>query len=57
MAGNFARKEVVKWFDCEVPDELPNADVVDARGFFVGNNPEDLSPQIDYLKEVLDGVV
>lgn len=57
VAGNFARKEVVKWFDCEVPAELPNADIVDARGFFVGNNPEDLSPQIDYLKEVLDGVV
>lgn len=57
VAGNFARKEVVKWFDCEVPGELPNADIVDARGFFVGNNPEDLSSQIGYLKEVLDGVV
>ena len=54
VAGNFARKEVVRWFDCEMPPELPNADFVDARGFFVGNHQFDIRRQLDYLKETLD---
>lgn len=54
VAGNFARKEVVKWFDCDIPNELPNADFVDARGFFVGNHQFDIRPQLDYLKKTLD---
>ena len=53
VAGNFARKEVVKWFDCEIPASLPNADYVDRRGFFVGNHQFDISDRIAYLKEVL----
>lgn len=53
VAGNFARKEVVKWFDCEIPASLPNADYVDRRGFFVGNHQFDISDKIAYLKDVL----
>ena len=53
VAGNFARKEVVKWFDCEVPDSLPNADYVDARGFFVGNHQFDIRDRLEYLHDVL----
>lgn len=55
-AGNFARKEVVKWFDCEIPASLPNADYVDRRGFFVGNHQFDISDRIAYLKDVLKEV-
>ena len=53
VAGNFARKEVIKWFDCEVPDSLPNADYVDAHGFFVGNHQFDIRDRLDYLHDVL----
>lgn len=56
VAGNFARKEVVKWFDCEIPEALPNADFVDRRGFFVGNHQFDIRDRIDYLKDVLEEV-
>ena len=56
VAGNFARKEVVKWFDCEIPASLPNADYVDQRGFFVGNHQFDISDRIAYLKDVLKEV-
>ena len=54
VAGNFARKEVVRWLDCEIPAALPNADFVDARGFFVGNHQFDIRAQLDYLRNVLD---
>ena len=53
VAGNFARKEVVKWFDCEIPTSLPGADYVDTHGFFVGNHHFDISDRIEYLREIL----
>ena len=53
VAGNFARKEVVKWFDCEMPASLPNADYVDQHGFFVGNHQFDIEDRLEYLAEVL----
>lgn len=53
VAGNFARKEVVKWFDCEIPASLPGADWVDAHGFFVGNHHFDMQDRIEYLASVL----
>lgn len=54
VAGNFARKEVVRWFDCEVPESLPNADFVDARGFFVGNHQFDIRDRLEYLRDILN---
>lgn len=53
VAGNFARKEVVKWFDYEIQGNLPNSDYVDKNGFFVGNHQFDIKDKLDYLKEVL----
>lgn len=53
VAGNFARKEVVKWFDYEIQGNLPNADFIDKFGFFVGNHQFDIKDKLDYLKEVL----
>lgn len=53
VAGNFARKEVVKWFDYEICGDLKNADFVDKNGFFVGNHQFDITDKLDYLKEVL----
>ena len=53
VAGNFARKEVVKWFDYEVQGNLSNADYIDKYGFFVGNHHFDIRDKLDYLKKVL----
>src|SRR6185312_1978296 len=38
VAGNFAKNEVVKWFDHEICGQLKNADRIDAHGFFIGNH-------------------
>ncbi len=54
VAGNFAKKEVVKWFDYEIQGNLPNADYVDKYGFFVGNHQFPIKDKLDYLKDILD---
>ena len=53
VAGNFAKKEVVKYFDYEISGDLKNADYVDQYGFFIGNHQFDIKDKIDYLKEIL----
>ena len=53
VAGNFARKEVVKWFDYEIFGDLNNADYIDNYGFFVGNHQFNITDKLDYLKDVL----
>lgn len=56
VAGNFARKEVVNWFDYEIIGDLKNADYIDAHGFFVGNHQFDIKDKIDYLKDTLSNI-
>lgn len=56
VAGNFARKEVVKYFDHEILGGLKNADYIDGHGFFVGNHQFDIKDKLDYLKSVLGAV-
>jgi CDP-6-deoxy-D-xylo-4-hexulose-3-dehydrase len=38
VAGNFAKNEVVKYFDCEEHSTLKNAEYIDQQGLFVGNH-------------------
>ncbi|MDO8927282.1 MAG: DegT/DnrJ/EryC1/StrS family aminotransferase [Sideroxyarcus sp.] len=38
VAGNFAKNEVVKYFDSEVHGNLRNAEHIDQNGLFVGNH-------------------
>ncbi len=38
VAGNFAKNEVVKYFDAEVHGVLRNAEHIDKNGLFVGNH-------------------
>jgi CDP-6-deoxy-D-xylo-4-hexulose-3-dehydrase len=52
--GNFLRHDVIKYFDHDRVGEIRNADIAHDRGFFVGNHPHDLTPQIERLREVLD---
>ncbi len=53
VAGNFAKNEVVKYFNYEVHDELKNAEYIDTKGLFVGNNQVDIRHQIDILSKAL----
>ncbi len=56
VAGNFARKEVVKYFNYEIFGNLNNADYIDKNGFFVGNHHFDIKDKINYLKSVLNKI-
>lgn len=55
--GNFLRHDVIKYFDYECVGDIVNANIAHDRGFFVGNYPQDLKPQIERFYEVLDQVV
>ena len=54
VTGDFTKSESLKYFDYEVYEGVKNAKYLDKNGFFVGNSHEDLSPQIQYLKEILN---
>ncbi len=49
VAGNFARKEIVKHFDFDIHGDLPNADYLDKRGLFVGNHHYPIDEAITQL--------
>jgi CDP-6-deoxy-D-xylo-4-hexulose-3-dehydrase len=53
--GCFLKHDVIKYYNYDVVDNgVPNADLAHDRGFFVGNFPYDLTPQLERLREVLD---
>jgi len=52
--GCFVRHDVIRYFDYDCVDELPNANFIHDHGFFVGNQPFDLGEQIEGLYGVLD---
>jgi CDP-6-deoxy-D-xylo-4-hexulose-3-dehydrase len=52
--GCITRHDVIRHYDYSCVDELPNANLAHDHGFFVGNHPCDLTPQIMRLREVLD---
>lgn len=55
--GNFLRHDCIKFYDYTVVgDVAKNADIAHDHGFFVGNHPFDLSPQIETLHSVLNQV-
>lgn len=53
VAGNFAKNEVLKWFDYTIHGDLTNADYIDKHGLFVGNHHFSLVDEIDYLRKVI----
>lgn len=53
VTGNFANKEVVKYFDYEIFESLKNADYIDQNGLFVGNHQIPLKQEIEHLYKVL----
>lgn len=52
VAGNFAKNEVVKYFNSEVHGDLKNADHIDQNGLFIGNHHYSIAGAIDALKDI-----
>ena len=53
VAGNFTRNEVIKYFDCVIPEELPNADEIHEQGMFIGNHSQINRAEVDYFIDIL----
>jgi CDP-6-deoxy-D-xylo-4-hexulose-3-dehydrase len=54
--GNFLRHDCIKYYDYTTVGEIVNADIAHDHGFFVGNHPFDLTPQLETLHSVLNQV-
>jgi CDP-4-dehydro-6-deoxyglucose reductase, E1 len=52
--GCFLRHDVLSYYDYDVVGEIVHANTAHDYGFFVGNQPHDLTLQIERLHEVLD---
>lgn len=53
VAGNFAKNEVVKYFDYTIHGSLINSDIIDKGGLFIGNHHYDMQEEFSLFKEVL----
>jgi dTDP-4-amino-4,6-dideoxygalactose transaminase len=53
VAGNFVKNPVIKLFDYEIHNDLPNSEILNDFGFFVGNHHYDLTQELFFLKETL----
>lgn len=53
VTGNFAKNEVMQYFDYSIHGELKNADHIDANGLFVGNHHYPIPEAIDVLANIL----
>lgn len=52
VTGNFAKNEVIKYFDYSIHGKLLNADHIDANGVFVGNHHYSIREAIDTLRTI-----
>ncbi|MFT4149745.1 MAG: DegT/DnrJ/EryC1/StrS family aminotransferase [Paracoccaceae bacterium] len=52
VAGNFAKNEVVKFFDHEIHGGLDNASLIDSRGLFIGNHHYPIPEAIEALATI-----
>jgi CDP-6-deoxy-D-xylo-4-hexulose-3-dehydrase len=49
VTGNFAKNEVMKYFDYTVHGELKNSDYIDTHGLFIGNHHYGIETAVDAL--------
>ncbi len=56
VAGNFAKNEVLRWFDYKIFGALQNAEILDKNGLFIGNHHYPLVNELDVLQEALRSV-
>ncbi len=52
VAGNFAKNEVVKYFNSEMAGPLVNAEHIDGNGLFVGNHHYSIAEAVEQLKGI-----
>lgn len=52
VGGNFAKNEVMKYFDYSIHGDLKNADYIDTQGLFVGNHHYPIPDAIDALEQL-----
>lgn len=52
VAGNFAKNEVVKYFNGEISGELNNAEHIDGNGLFVGNHHYSIADAVKQLSSI-----
>jgi CDP-6-deoxy-D-xylo-4-hexulose-3-dehydrase len=52
VTGNFAKNEVVQYFDSEIHGQLKNAEYVDKNGLFIGNHHYSIADAIEALKTI-----
>ena len=52
--GNFLRHDVIRYFNYDTVGPIVHANIAHDKGFFVGNHPVDIKPQLAMLREVLD---
>ena len=52
VAGNFAKNEVVKYFNSETHNSLHNAEHIDQNGLFIGNHHYSIFEAIEVLKNI-----
>ncbi|OIP99116.1 MAG: pyridoxamine 5-phosphate oxidase [Zetaproteobacteria bacterium CG2_30_46_52] len=53
VTGNFAKNDVLQYFDYEISGSLSSAEYLDANGFFVGNHQVELRKEIRLLADIL----
>jgi CDP-6-deoxy-D-xylo-4-hexulose-3-dehydrase len=52
VTGNFAKNEVVKYFNSKVHGQLKNAEHIDQNGLFIGNHHYSIADAIEVLKTI-----
>ncbi len=52
VAGNFARNEVMRYFDADIVGSLTNADHIDLNGLFIGNHHYSIAEAIQELSKL-----
>ncbi len=56
--GNIAEHDVIKFLNVPKSDlNLPNASIAHRNGFFIGNFPKDLAPQLRKLEKILNHII
>jgi len=56
VAGNFCKNPVIEYMDHRIHGDLKTADSYDKNGFFIGNNADNLTEEINYFIEVIKGL-
>ncbi len=56
VSGNFAAKDVMRYFDYSVSGSLANAEYVDANGLFIGNDHVDHAEDLNRVRTILSSL-